>query len=198
MLRQGVPQRERSVRSQDVSLEGAAAVGLLDATDALAAFHSETDWPQEVPVSPSRASYPVAVWTRTPAVSMFAFPDQHRSTRSWVVLLLAVVAIAEAPFAAMWIHDRAATTPSNGTVYVETEPSEAEIWINGETAGRTPARLSIPRGAAEITLRHAGSVRVLPLTVVPAEIVRLRVDLPSAGESVVLPGSTPTAPTDAP
>jgi hypothetical protein len=95
----------------------------------------------------------------------------------------------------MWILDRATPTRTNGTVYVETEPSGAEVWIDGETAGRTPARLSIPRGAAEIQLRHAGSVRVLPLTVVPEEVVRLRVDLPSAGESVALPGARqPSAP----
>ena len=197
MLRQGVPSG-RAVRSQDMSLEGAAAVGFLDATDALAAFHSEADWPQEAPVSPPRASRPVAVLTRSAAVSLPARLDQQRAPSRWVVFLLAAVAIAEAPFAAMWIQDRTATTRSNGTVYVETEPSGAEVWINGETAGRTPTRLSIPRGAAEIQLRHAGSVRVLPLTVVPEEIVRLRVDLPSAGQSVALPGSTPTAPTDAP
>lgn len=180
MLRQGPFQRERAVHPHDVCGEEAAGVGLLDPTDALAAFHSETDLPQDVPVSPSRASRPVAVAASSAAVSMPARSNQLRLPRSWALFLLGAVAIAEAPFAAMWVHDRATTIRSTGTVYVETEPAGAEVWVNGEAAGHTPAQLSIPRGAAEIELRHAGGVRVLPLTVVPEEIVRLRLDLPSA------------------
>jgi hypothetical protein len=106
----------------------------------------------------------------------------------WIAILLAAVAIAEAPFVAMWIWDRpagagnAATATANaqaayGTVYVETEPAGMEVWVNGRAAGRTPTQLSIPIGAAEIQLRHADRVRTLPLTIAPGEVVRLRVAL---------------------
>ena len=170
----------------------AGGIDTLDATDALAAFHSEADWPQEVPVSAPRSAQPAGSLSRAGAVSLP--PRTETTSRAWVAILFAAVALAEAPFVAMWIQSRAAeqrntgsavASAAYGTVYVETEPSGVEVWVNGGAAGRTPARLSIPRGAAEIQLRHADHVRSVPLTIVPEEVLRLRIELPvSAEESV--------------
>jgi hypothetical protein len=114
----------------------------------------------------------------------------------WVAILLAVVAIAEAPFAGMWIWDRVAFAGSAveantsglaafGTVHVETAPAGMEVWVNGGAAGRTPTQLSILVGAAEIQLRHADRVHTVPLTIASGEVVRLRVELPAAVEESV-------------
>jgi hypothetical protein len=106
------------------------------------------------------------------------------------VFLLAAVAVAEAPFVALWVESRAMVTASHGTVYVETDPSGAEVLVNGKVAGRTPARLLIPRGKADIELRRAGTVRALPLTIVPEEVVRLRVELPTNSGGSPEPGGS--------
>jgi hypothetical protein len=184
-----------------VGLGDAGGIDTLDATDALAAFHSEADWPEEGPVTAPRSAQPAGALSRAGAVSLPARTET--TSRAWVAILFAAVALAEAPFVAMWIQSRAAVPGTTaaveavayGTVYVETEPSGVEVWVNGGAAGRTPARLSIPRGAAEIQLRHADHVRTVPLTIVPEEVVRLRVELPvSAEESVELSDSVSNTP----
>ena len=180
MLRQGQPRES----PQLIDLGGAGKGKPLDATDALAAFHSEADLPQDVPVSAPRATQPTTPSNRAAGVSFPARIDTHSSPFVWIAILLAVVAIAEAPFVAMWIWDRPARAgnaaeaanahAAYGTVYVETEPAGMDVWVNGRVAGRTPAQLSIPIGAAEIQLRHEGRVRNVPLTIVPEEVLRLR------------------------
>ena len=191
-----------------VDLGGSGWGDSLESADALAAFHSEADWPQEVPVSAPHGTQPTTPLNRAAGVSFPVRVDTHSSRFVWIVALLAAVAIAEAPFVAMWMRDRPARAGSAagaanasaaafGTVYVETEPAGMEVWVNGGTAGRTPTQLSIPVGAAEIQLRHADHVRTVPLTIVPEEVVRLRIELPvSAEESVESSDSIPGTPTD--
>jgi len=184
MLREGQPKESPQV----IDLGGSEKGKPFDSTDALAAFHSEADWPQDVPVSALRATQPTTPSSRAAGVSFPARIDTPSSPFVWIAILLAVVAIAEAPFVAMWIWDRparaenVATAAPNahaayGTVYVETEPAGMDVWVNGVAEGRTPIQLSIPIGAAEIQLRHADRVRTLPLTIAPGEVVRLRVEL---------------------
>lgn len=184
MVRQELPPESPRV----IEIGGAGKEKPLD-SDALAEFHSEADWPQEVPVSAPRATPPTTPSSRAAGVSFPARIDTRSSPFVWIAILLAAVAIAEAPFVAMWIWQRpalagdaagAANAPAlaaYGTVYVETEPAGMEVWVNGSAAGRTPTQLSIPIGAAEIQLRHADRVRTLPLTIAPGEVVRLRVEL---------------------
>ena len=192
MPRQGQPTESPQV----IHLGGAGKGKPLDSTDALAAFHSEADLPQDVPVSAPRATQPTTHSSKAAGVSFPARIDTHSSPLAWIAILLAAVAIAEAPFVAMWMWDRparagnaaeaAANAPAAyGTVYVETEPAGMDVWVNGRAAGRTPTQLSIPIGAAEIQLRHEGRVRTMPLTIVPEEVLRLRVELPVGPEKPV-------------
>ena len=185
----GLPTPPRQAGLRIVNLEHVDGADTLDPADALAAFHSEAELPHDGPVAAPRALHPSAV-SRAVAVSLPPTPEPYRSVSRWVVFLLAAVAIAEAPFVVLWTYGRTPVTDNSGTVYVETEPSGAEVWVNGKTRGRTPTRLSLPHGEAAIELRHAGSVRVVPLTIVPAEVVRLRVDLPAPPrESTALTGA---------
>jgi hypothetical protein len=122
-----------------------------------------------------------------------------------VTILLCVIAIAEAPFVAMWMFQGAAAVSGAGagnvgTVFVESEPPGLEVLVNGATAGHTPARLSLPRGAVELQLRHAGSLRVLPLVVNPDETLRLRVEFAAAEpvQSSALVVETPAGPAAVP
>jgi len=188
MPRQGQPTESPQV----IHLGGAGKGKPLDSTDALAAFHSEADLPQDVPVSAPRTTPPTTHSSKAAGVSFPARIDTHSSPFAWIAILLAAVAIAEAPFVAMWIWDRparadnaaeAANAPAAyGTVYVETDPAGIEVWVNGRAAGRTPTQLSIPIGTAEIQLRHEGRVRTMPLTIVSEEVLRLRVELPVGPE----------------
>jgi hypothetical protein len=164
-----------------------------EATDGLDAFHSEvvTDLPAPARSSSPGISEPPLVWLTE------AIPDAQGNrinsrfaVRGWVVAVLAVVAVVEAPFAALWFHRQTAAPASHGTVYVESDPSGSEVLVDGRVVGRTPARLLIPRGQTALEFRHAGLVRTLPLTVVPEEVLRLRVELPAdAGQSARLQSS---------
>jgi hypothetical protein len=185
----GSPTRQRQTGLRIVNLEHVDGADTLDPADALAAFHSEAELPHDEPVAAPRASLPSAA-SRMAAVSLPPASAPYRSVSRWVVFLLAAVAIGEAPFVVLWTNGQTPVTDNTGTVYVETEPAGAEVWVNGRTRGRTPTRLSIPRGEAAIELRHAGSVRVVPLTIVSEEVVRLRVDLPAPPqESTALTGA---------
>ena len=88
----------------------------------------------------------------------------------------------------MWVfQDRPGIAPvvtsSVGTVLIESQPSGAEIEVNGTIAGHTPERLTLPSGTVELRLRHEDSVRVLPMAVNPDETMRLRVEF-AASEPV--------------
>ena len=190
MARQGLPPEPPKV----IDLGAAGKEKSLD-SDALAEFHSEADWPQEIPAAPPRATPPRTFPNRAVGVSFPARTDAQSSPFVWIVVLLAAVAIAEA-LVAMWMWERGGDTvganapgmaAAYGTVYVETEPAGMEVWVNGGAAGRTPTQLSIPVGAAEIQLRHADRVHTVPLTIAPEEVVRLRVEFPARiAESVEL------------
>jgi len=172
---------------------GAAGKGKSPDSDALAEFHPEADWPHEIPASAPRATQPRTSPSKAVGISFPAQTDIRSSPYVWIVVLLAAVAIAEAPFVAMWIWERAgrpagannAGVTAYGTVHVETAPEGMEVWVNGGAAGRTPTQLSIPAGAAEIQLRHADRVHTVPLTIAPEETLRLRVELPATIEGSV-------------
>ena len=200
MVRQGPP--DESPKLIDLSRAGNE-----DSvhSDALAEFYSEANFAPEVPASPPSPTPQRTSPNRSVGVSFPARTDTRSSPYVWIVVLLAAVAIAEAPFVAMWIWERAGGTAevnsagaaAYGTVHVETEPAGMEVWVNGGAAGRTPTRLSIPVGPAEIQLRDADRVHTVPLTIVSEEVVRLRVELPaSSDESVGLSDTATDASTD--
>ena len=201
------PVPARNEGSRVVRLESAEGAGGFDAQDGLETFHSEADWsdstsaPKHAAVS--HAASPAAAAPR----AGLSFPVRHepRAPRAWITVLLLAIAIAEAPFVAMWLfQDDAAVSGAGvgnvGTVFVESEPSGLEVLVNGTTAGNTPARLTLPRGAVELQLRHEGRARVLPLMVNPDETLRLRVEFPAdePGQSSALMPGTPAAPAAAP
>ena len=192
MVRQSSSARDRTEESRVVNLQSAERGGGFDTENALEAFHSEADWPEEPhapkPAPVTQATNPAVALPRAVGISL-PVRQEPRAPRAWLTILLCAIALTEAPFVAMWLfHDHAAvpstTVSSMGIVYVESEPSGLEVLVNGAVAGRTPARLSLPRGAVELQLRYQGSVRVLPLVVNPDETMRLRVEFPVTPESL--------------
>jgi len=173
MAPSGSPTLNRHTGLRIVNLDISGGAGSADLADPLAEFHSEAEPPRLAPVTTPRA-IPSHV-----AVSLPPRPQPSRWSSRRLVCLLAAVVIIEAPFVVMWTRGQLAGSVGTGTVYVETEPAGAEVWLDGQMRGVTPTRLSIPRGAATLVLRREGAVRTVPLTIVPAEVVRLRVDLPS-------------------
>lgn len=191
---QGVLMPSRNTVPDLVRVEGA---GGLDTDDALAAFDSEADWPKEAPVRAPQSEGAVDVPTGSVATQPQAQSNRHRLYNKWVVWTLALVAAAQTPFVAMWVGSQTAPPPTHGTVWVETEPSGAEIRVNGKAGGRTPARLSIPRGAAAIELRRAGRVKIVPLAITAKETVRLRVELAAdIGRAAATPRGIVRVPTE--
>jgi hypothetical protein len=207
MGRQPSPAPARNEGSRVVRLESAEGAGGFDAQDGLEAFHSEADWSDSTSAPKHAAvSHAASLAAAAPRTSL-SFPLRHepRAPRAWITVLLLAIAVAEAPFVAMWLfQDDAAVSGARagtvGTVFVESEPSGLEVLVNGTMTGNTPARLSLPRGAVELQLRHEGSTRVLPLMVNPDETLRLRVEFPAGepGQSSALVPGTPTVSAAAP
>ena len=171
MAPSGSPTLNRQTGLRIVNLESSGA-GALDLADPLAEFHSEAEPARVAPMATPRG-----VPSRV-AVSLPPSPQPSTWSSRRLVWLLAAVVIIEAPFVVMWTRGHLAGSVDTGTVYVETDPVGAEVWLDGQVRGVTPTRLSMPRGAATLVLRHEGAVRTGPLTVVPAEVVRLQADLP--------------------
>ena len=148
-------------------------VDVVDLTDALASFYPESK------VDSSGDGSGLARRTDAVPTTPVTVERPARLPRLylWLLAFLGAVAVGGAAFMAMRIQSPTAATGDSGTVFVETEPSGAEVWVMGRPAGHTPMRLSLARGSREIELRYEDRVRVLPLTVAPQETVRLWVEL---------------------
>jgi hypothetical protein len=59
----------------------------------------------------------------------------------------------------------AASAAATGKLTVATQPAGAEVVIDGESRGVTPLSLNIPSGSHTMTVRSAGTERVVPIAI---------------------------------
>jgi hypothetical protein len=107
------------------------------------------------------------------AVAMSA-PKAGRSASSRgsrTKLIAAIVAgvaiVGGGAYVARTYTKPAPAAPSLGTVVVQSNPPGIEVFIDGESRGMTPARLSVPAGPHTLELRGRGVPRTIPIKVTP-------------------------------
>ena len=120
--------------------------------------------PRPSAVAPAPISPPlplVAPQAMPPRASKPARPSQWPRVAAAAVLLAALA--GGTVFA---VRRRAsAGTPAFGTVTVQSNPSGAQLDIDGRPAGVTPATLTLPEGTHTIVLRGAGAPRTTSIAV---------------------------------
>jgi PEGA domain len=88
-----------------------------------------------------------------------------------VAILAVVVGLAGAGYA-FW-----SSRVKPGAVSVESNPSGAEVFVDGESRGMTPITLSLPPGPHKLELRRRGASREIALDVKAGEQASQQIDL---------------------
>jgi len=115
-----------------------------------------------------------------------ARPGGSRWLRVAVVMLV-VIAVGEGAVLASRSMRKPAG-PSNGMLSVQTNPPGVAIFVDGESRGNTPARISLGAGSHILELRGRGVPRVIPVNVTAGAEVSQYLELPetpSAGSLLV-------------
>jgi hypothetical protein len=118
-------------------------------------------------------------------------PEKTRTGGSrWrrvAVVMLVMVAVGEGGVIASRMMRKPAA-PSNGMLSVQTNPPGVAVFVDGESRGNTPARLSLGAGSHILELRGRGVPRVIPVNVSAGAEVSQYLELPetpSAGSLLV-------------
>jgi hypothetical protein len=101
-----------------------------------------------------------------------------RLTALAATLLLVAMVAAVAPFA--WSRVTASFAES-GTIVVESEPSGAEVLLDGREAGKTPLAVKAPVGLRHVEVGSGGASKATWIEVKEDATSRHRVELPDAG-----------------
>ena len=125
------------------------------------------------------------------------------SRRAVVVAAAAVAILGTGAFVApKFFTGGGASSPSTGTLVVQSNPAGVQVVVDGVERGQTPARLSVSPGAHILELRGRGVPRVIPFNVAAGaefsqylefantpETGSLRVESQPAGAKVLIDGS---------
>ena len=123
-----------------------------------------------------------------------AFDDEEDAMRSapagarrsgrlkWIVAAIAVIAVTAAGGFAARQRIAAATPPvTTGKMTINTEPTGAEVEVDGEKRGRAPLSLALAAGAHTLVVRANGESRTIPVTITAGADVSQYLELPKAG-----------------
>jgi hypothetical protein len=150
-----------------------------------------------------------------PDDTLEAFPSEHPAARAhdagipapsarhtwrWTVSVGLVLLAAGAGVAAIGLSLRsygAVPALARGTLTIETEPSGAEISIDGTSRGTTPVTLSLSTGSHSVVLRRVGEERILPVTIRTGADVTQYVEFAPGAAAAALVGKL-TVTTDPP
>jgi hypothetical protein len=102
----------------------------------------------------------------------------------WIVAGVALVAVTSAGvFAARQRFSPAATPVTTGTMTVNTEPSGADVEVDGTVRGKSPISLALPAGAHTLVVRANGESRTVPITIAAGAEVSQYLDLPKTSSA---------------
>jgi hypothetical protein len=97
--------------------------------------------------------------------------------------LALLVLIGGGMYAFQYFASPAPIGASVGTLIVDSNPPGAQVVVDGEPRGTTPANLTLKAGAHTLELRGAGEPRVIPLMVAAGSQVSQYIELPKTGPS---------------
>jgi hypothetical protein len=149
--------------------------------DARLDFASES----ELAASPSTAVATVA----TPAPPVVATGRLvARSTRSLVLaaaaFVVAVAAVAAVVYGAMRPKAPAAPVVVPATLSIATNPSEADVTIDGVLRGRTPLKITLAAGTYQMQVQQGTRTRTVPVSVEAGMVMSQYVELAEAAPTV--------------
>jgi len=98
----------------------------------------------------------------------------------------------------MFAAPAAAAAAATGTLNVTTNPSGAEVRVDGQRLGVTPLTVSLKSGPHSVELRGAGDPRTVPVTIVANTQVAQYIELPAAAPASVGQLQIRTEPAGAP
>ena len=103
--------------------------------------------------------------------------ERNVAARSaWAVsALVACAALVVSVFMPTWLLN--AAIPQFGQLTVISQPSGAEVTIDGQRRGVTPLTLALPNGAHDLQLNRDHVTRVISVTIRPGADVTRQVDL---------------------
>src|SRR5262249_40947422 len=85
--------------------------------------------------------------------------------RRAIVITLALLAIGEAAYI-MTLRLRApAVAATTGALFVQSQPADADIYVDGTLRGHAPLRLDLPPGQHTLELRKGKQSRSFPLVI---------------------------------
>jgi len=92
----------------------------------------------------------------------------------------------------------AATAAATGTLNVTTNPTGAEVRVDGQAAGVTPLTLTLKAGPHNVELRGSGEPRIVPVTITAGTQATQYLELPRAAPASVGQLQVRTEPAGAP
>jgi hypothetical protein len=134
------------------------------------------------PVAP-RAQLPVEPRTGTmyqPAVGVAQAPRRDRRERSRLKTLVTIgglIAVVAGAFAAAQYVPPPALFSREGTLGVESNPTGAQLFVDGQPVGETPLTVSLKRGQHEIELRIGERSRAFNVAIVAGTHVSQYVEM---------------------
>jgi flavin-binding protein dodecin len=110
------------------------------------------------------ATLEFAAETGGPAKSHGASRTLNRKHKASLVVGIILVALITA---GVYWKDRWQPTPAStaGSLIVESDPSGAEVRLNGQSRGVTPVSLSLPAGKYTLTVQHGAGIKEMPVSV---------------------------------
>jgi PEGA domain-containing protein len=146
--------------------------------DARLDFASEQDLASGAAIAVATAAPPATVPVRTAV----------RSPRSLVLVASALVVAAAAIAAALYGMMRPRTPPvpivAAATLSIVSNPSDADVTIDGVMRGKTPLKISLAAGSYQMLVQQGTRTRTMPLTVEAGTVMSQYVELGDAAPTV--------------
>jgi serine/threonine protein kinase len=131
----------------------------------------------------------------------FAISFAGGQNKTWIAATVGgVVILALGGYAARraFVAPVAATTAATGTLTINSNPTGAEVVVDGQRSGITPVTLTLKAGAHNVELRGGGEPRTLPVAIVPGTQATQYIELPRPAPASVGQLQVQTQPAGAP
>ena len=123
------------------------------------------DQPSLVTLPPRRPEPPPERRVASATVSMLPPIVETSSSKKGLVIGLALLLVVAAAVGAYFVFAGRSSSAAEGTLVVESEPTGADILIDGQAKGKTPLTVSLPAGQHRLELRSPDITRSSSVTV---------------------------------
>jgi len=122
-----------------------------------------------------------------------AAPAAATRSASTLVRALSALALAEAlVIAGLLIGGSGAFDGRNGRLVIETEPSGAEVWLDGRHLGTTPLSLITDAGQRSLRIDSHGTSRTMTVDVAGGQVTHARVDFVKIADAAISAAPVPS------